>query len=190
MAWQRITKLEKEDQGVYVALSLPDCDESKIREQVFESHGLEKLQTENGLQDLLHFMEKHLGLDDMEDAWNKFVSFDDYRRGDESMAQFIASFDMKYQKVKAKGYILQPNILAFMLLRRASLTPEEHMLVMTGLNFASKDTMYTDAVKSLKKFKGESIGCGVAITDTGIKVESPIAHCSRNIGSILIFSAR
>ena len=59
LAWQTITKIRKEDQGVYIALSLPDCDESKIREQVFESHGLEKLQTENGLQDLLHFMEKH-----------------------------------------------------------------------------------------------------------------------------------
>ena len=101
------------------------------------------------------------------------------------MAQFIASFDMKYQKVKAKGYILQPNILAFMLLRRASLTPEEHMLVMTGLNFASKDTMYTDAIKSLKKFKGESIGCGGAITGTDIKIEPPTYytdHSSRYRG--------
>ena len=39
LAWQTITKIRKEDQGVYIALSLPDCDESKIREQVFESHG-------------------------------------------------------------------------------------------------------------------------------------------------------
>lgn len=176
LAWEEITTLAKKDRGVYVALTLPDGDESRIREQVFESHGLAKLKTETGLKDLLDFMETHLGLDDTEDAWNRFVEFDDYRRGDESMSQFLASFDMKYQRVKAKGYVLEPNILAFMLLRRATLTPEEHLLVMTGLNFGNKDTMYTDAVKSLKKFKGESIGCGhtgTPASGTGIKVEPP-----------------
>ena len=176
LGWKELTKLEKKDQGLYVALTLPDGDESQIREKVFETMGIAKLKVETGLDDLLVFMQNHLGVDDLTDAWNKYVEFDDVRRGDESMSQYISSFDMKYQRVKSKGFVLSADILAFKLLRCAMLTTEEHMLVMTGLNFESKDTMYTDAVKALKKFKGESVGSGSGSNGfpgvaKGIKVE-------------------
>ena len=174
LAWQKVTDLDLKKQGIYIALSLPDGDESKIREKVFETLGVDKLDADNGLKELLDFMNIHLGKDDLEDAWNKFEEFEDYRRVDENMTQFISCFDQKYQRVKAKGLTLPVCILAFKLLKSAMLSKEEKLLVMTGLDFSKKDDLYEDAKKSLRKFKGETVGSGYsgsAGNDIQVKVE-------------------
>ena len=36
LAWREVTEIDKAKQGIAVALSLPEDDESKIREQVFD----------------------------------------------------------------------------------------------------------------------------------------------------------
>ena len=41
-----------------------------------------------------------------------------------------------------------------MLLRKANIKTEENMLVLTGMNYDNKDTLYEEAKRSLKKFKG------------------------------------
>uniref|UniRef100_A0A2C9M991 Uncharacterized protein n=1 Tax=Biomphalaria glabrata TaxID=6526 RepID=A0A2C9M991_BIOGL len=48
-----------------------------------------------------------------------------------------------------------PEILAFKLLRKARITQTEKMLVLTGMNFANRETLYEEAKASLRKFKGE-----------------------------------
>ena len=53
---------------------------------------------------------------------------------------------------------LPPEILAFKLLRRAHIiTKEETMIVLTGMNYDVKETLYDQAKQSLKKFKGGSL---------------------------------
>ena len=54
-----------------------------------------------------------------------------------------------------------PETLAFELLRRVNITKAEKMLVLTGMNYNNKETIYDQAKKSLKKFKGEQAtgGC-------------------------------
>ena len=49
---------------------------------------------------------------------------------------------------------LPAQILAFKLLRKANISKEERLLVLTGMNYDSKSTLYEEAKKSLKKFKG------------------------------------
>ena len=60
---------------------------------------------------------------------------------------------------------LPPEILAFKLLRKANITPEEKLLVLTGMNYEQKETLYEEAKKSLKQFKGGKnctrIGCKI-----------------------------
>ena len=55
---------------------------------------------------------------------------------------------------------LPSEILAFKLLRRAGLTRAEKLLVISGMNYQEKNTLYDQAKRSLKKFIGEGV-CGV-----------------------------
>ena len=51
------------------------------------------------------------------------------------------------------------EILAFKLLRRARLSKAEKLLVISGMNYQEKNTLYDQAKRSLKKFMGEGV-CG------------------------------
>ena len=53
---------------------------------------------------------------------------------------------------------LLSEILAFKLLKKANITKEERILVLTGMNYEQKSTLYEEAKSSLKKFKGDDGG--------------------------------
>ena len=65
---------------------------------------------------------------------------------------------------------LPSEILAFKLLSKANISKEEKMLVLTGMNYANKQTLYEEAKQSLKKFKGD-IAEGSASMRSSIKLE-------------------
>ena len=166
-AWREITDLSEYKQGIAVALSLPDNDDSQIREKVFDQISIDDLKGFDGFEVLVQFLDKHLGKDDLTDSLEKFEDFDDFRRSEsQSISEFVAMFDSKYQKIKKKNMVLPPEILAFKLLRRANITPDEKLLVLTGMNFDKKGTLYEEAKKSLKKFKWSETSSG-----GGIKLE-------------------
>ena len=54
-------------------------------------------------------------------------------------------FDANYRRIEKKGMNLPPEILAFKLLRRAHITKEETMIVLTGINYEVKETLYDQA---------------------------------------------
>lgn len=88
----------------------------------------------------------------------KFEEFEDLKRSEgQSMNEFIAIFDSKYRKIEKKKMTLPSEILAFKVLRKANITKEQKMLVLTGMNYENKATLYEEAKKPLKKFMGE--GC-------------------------------
>ena len=156
LAWKEITDLDKKKQGVVIALSLPEDDESKIREKVFDQISLDDLKEDTGLTTLITFMDKHLAKDDLADSLAKFEDFEDFQRGpNQSIQDYVETFDAKYRKIEKKNMKLPSEILAFKLLRRAKITKEEKMLVLTGMNYENKPTLYDEAKRSLKKFKGE-----------------------------------
>ena len=104
---------------------------------------------------LLNFLDKHLAKDEISDSLEKFEDFEDYKRAEgQSINEYVAEFDAKYRKVEKKNMILPPEILAFKLIRKANITKEEKLLVLTGMNYENKITLYEEAKKSLKKFKG------------------------------------
>lgn len=47
------------------------------------------------------------------------------------------------------------EILAFKILRKAKLGKEEKLLVLTGMNYEHKETLYEEAKTSLQKFKSD-----------------------------------
>ena len=121
---------------------------------MFDELSLDELKLDDGFDKLVEFMTKHLGKDDLDDALAKFEMFEDYIRENESIDTFIDNFDLKYHKILKKGMKLPSEILAFKLLRKAKITRDEKLLVLTGMDYSKKDTLYDQCKKSLRKFKG------------------------------------
>ena len=105
---------------------------------------------------LLHFWTNIWQKDDLADSVEKI---DDFRREDgQSIHEYIAMFDAKYRKIEKKKMTFPSEILAFKLLKKANITKEERLLVLTGMNYEQKSTLYEEAKSSLKKFKGDNGG--------------------------------
>ena len=154
-AWKVITDVPKKKQGIAIALTLPDDHPSGIRAKVFEEIKLTDLDKGTGLDSLLQFMDKNLGKDDITDQYEKFEEFEDYRRSGENITEYIANFHQRYIRLEKLNMTLPKPVLAFKLLKSASLTKEEHMLVLTGMDFEEKEKLYDQAKSSLKKFMGD-----------------------------------
>ena len=141
-AWQEVTDVKLEKQGIVLALSLPETEDLNLREKVFENLSLDKLRGDNGVQDLIGFLDEQFGKDELEDSLQKFEDFEDYCRGSgEDIAQFITNFDLKYNRIKTDTLKLPSEILAFKLLRRARLTKAEKLLVISGMNYQERNTL-------------------------------------------------
>lgn len=171
LAWREVTDLRKDKQGVAIALSLPEDDKAKIREKVFEQISLVDLKKDDGLDILIGFLDKHLKKDDLADSLEKFEEFEDFdRKVGMSITEYIASFDSLYRKIEKLNMKLPMEILAFKLLRKANIGKQEKLLVLTGMNYEHKETLYEEAKKSLQKFKGD-ITEGQRSSSSAIKLE-------------------
>ena len=173
LAWKEVTEVAATKQAVAVALSLPENDTTRIREKVFDEIPLMDLKAEGGFDRLVAFLDEKLKKDELEDCLERFELFEDYQRADdEKISQYIANFDQKYQRIVTKGMKLPSEILAFKLLKRAKITHDEKLLVMTGMDYAQKATLYEQARKSLQKFKGGAVASGgVGSSSPSIKLE-------------------
>ena len=171
LAWQMVTDISVDKQGIVIALTLPNDDKHKIQEEVFSQIGREKLSQENGLNTLINFLDSKLMKDDLSDSLEKFEEFEDFQRvNGQNITEYIAAFDSRYRKMEKFKIKLPSEILAFKLLRRANISKEEKMLVLTGMNYANRETLYEEAKQSLKKFKGD-ITEGSISTAASVKLE-------------------
>ena len=139
LAWREITDLKEDKQGIAIALTLPEDDESQIREKVFDQIPIDDLKSADGLNVLLNFLDQHLAKDDLSDSLEKFEDFDDFFRSQgQSITEYIAVFDSKYKKIEKKNMTSPAEVLAFKLLCKANITKEEKLLVLTGMNYDNK----------------------------------------------------
>ena len=74
-----------------------------------------------------------------------------------SITEYIASFDPRYRKIEKLNMKLPSEILAFKLLKKANIGKEEKMLVLTGVTYANKETLYEETKPSLKTRKIVSV---------------------------------
>ena len=155
LAWGDLTDLPKYKQGIVVALSLPEDDETHIRERVFDQIPLQDLKTDDGLNILLNFLDKHCGKDELTNGLEKYEDFESFEREvRQSILNFISVFDIKYKRIERKNMKFAPEVLAFRLLKKANLTRAEKLLILTGMDFENKPSLYEQAKKALIKFKG------------------------------------
>lgn len=154
-AWCYTTSVKTEKRALRIAVKLPEGPENRLlKERLFTELSVNELKGADGMVRLIEFLEKNLKVEDLEDSVDKWETVENtFRRDDQSMAEFIDDFDYKYQCVESKGTKLAPDILAFMMLKRANITHDEKLLVLTGMDFDSKETLFSDAKKALKKYK-------------------------------------
>ena len=154
LAWREVTDLRKDKQGVVIALSLPEDDKNKIQEKVFSQIGLEDFKKDDGLDILIDFLDSQLMKDELSDSLEKFEEFEDIQRtSGQSITEYIATFDSRYRIIEKLNMKLPSEILAFKLLRKANISQEEKMLVLTGMNYKNKSTLYEEAKQSLKNIR-------------------------------------
>ena len=153
-AWSEVTNVSNAKQGAVIALSLPEDDKHQIREKVFSGLSLDDLTREGSLNILIKFLDGYLGKDELVDSIDKFEEFENFERANkQSIRDYIASFDLKYRKLEKLNIMLSPEILALKLLRKAKLSKEMTMLVLTGINFSNRNELYEDTKCSLRKFE-------------------------------------
>lgn len=71
-----------------------------------------------GLNKLISLLDELLAEDELEDSLQKYEEFEDSKRlNNENIAPYIKNFESEYDKVKNKGIILPPEVLAFKLIR-------------------------------------------------------------------------
>ena len=129
-----------------MALSLPEDNEHQIKDKVFDQISIDDLKSDFGLSLLIEFLDKHLAKDDFTDSLEKNDDFDDFRRKEgQSIHEYIAMFDTKYRKIEKKSMSLPSEILAIKLLIKANITNEKRLLVLTGMNYEQKFTLYEEA---------------------------------------------
>ena len=104
-------------------------------------------------------MDLKLGKEDLEESIEKYEEFKNCKRSkNKKITEFISGFEQNYSRIATKNIKLPEEILAFELLSNANISKQDKMLVLTGIDFSQKSTLFEQAKRSLKKFKGEQAG--------------------------------
>ena len=158
--WSRITSLEKKVQAEMVVYCL-EGDPSRIKEKITTQLGEKLVNNEDGINELIKFLDTIYTKDDMADAWDKFGDFNSFtRKQTQSMGEFIADWENCYYKAKTVGCVYSDMILAFKLLKDSKVDEMETKLILTGVDYSKgkeKEDLLKQMSESLKKFKGRSV---------------------------------
>lgn len=159
-AWSAVTDLAKNKQGNFVVLSLPNKSKfgNDIRERAFESLPEDELNSDDGLKNLLKFLDAELGKNEVDDIIEKWDQFDSCKKSeDQALDDFIADFEAKYNRIKGSGTTLPQEILAYMLMKRAGLSHIEKMLILSRINIEKKETLFKDVKTNMKNILGKRL---------------------------------
>lgn len=146
LAWHGVIDLSKDKQGVAIALSLPEEDNNRIQEKVFNQIGLDQLKRDDGFDILIRFLDSILLKDELSDSFKKFQEFEEFQWANgQSITEYISTYDSMYSKIEKLDMKVPSHILAFKLLGEANISKEENMLVLTSMNYEKKGSLYDEA---------------------------------------------
>ena len=98
--WSRICGVEKKLQAEMVVYRL-DGHPSRIKEKVNTQLGTKLEDNDEGMKELIAFLDGIYLKDTMADAWDKFCEFSYFvKRSEQSMSEFIAEWENCYFKMK------------------------------------------------------------------------------------------
>ena len=155
LLWSAATTVPAKQQAAAIVLSLPDDGACRLRTIILERLPLEKLTADKGLEEVIGVLDELLGKDELEECLTDFEEFEDYRRSNEPVNEYIIVFETKYNRVKDKGITLPPEVLAFKLIRGANISAEDRKIVLTGLDYTKKEELFNQGKTALKKFCGK-----------------------------------
>lgn len=173
--WRKLTKIDKKQQGIAVALSLPEG--SIIRDKVFGELELHDLDCDDGLDKLITFLDKVYKKDDLTLAFEVWSQFYNLRRGPaDTMESYVRRFEQCKVKLRKFDITLPDPVLAFQLLECSNLPHKDRQLILTGVDYAVKGKVFEQMMKSLLKFFGDQVvnrpsGVGLQTSST-IQVKS------------------
>ena len=115
---------------------------------------------EDGINELIVFLDGIYQQDEMSEAWLNYKSFQKVsRRKNQDILNFISDFDREYNLAKTAGCVYSDTILSFRLLEAANLSENDKKFVLTAIDFEqgkkNKD-LEVQMKASLKKFQGRS----------------------------------
>lgn len=148
--WSFLTKTDKVKHGLQVYQVLPVW----LKESVLANVTIETLKTEDGLKELISFLDQKFEKSPDELGYEAFESLMNFRRSTESMREYVNSFERLYDKAKGYNMTVSDGVLAIILLKSANLTAEQ-----MNLCRATSDLKFDKMKEQLKK------------TFTDIKVE-------------------
>ena len=106
--------------------------------------------------------------DDLSDSLEKFTDFENYEMNEgQTIHDLIANFDTKYKRIEKKSMELPSEILAFKILQKARINHMEKLLVLTGMNYGNRKTLYGEA--KVKKFKGDHLSSEKQVSKINVR---------------------
>ena len=140
LMWSRISGIDKKVQAEMVVYRL-EGHPSRIKEKIVTQIGLKIIDSENGIQTLIEFLDTINDKDEMADVWDKFKEFSSFSRtSEQEVNHFMADWTNSYYKLKTAGCAYPDIILGFKLLEAAKLSEMDTKLVLTGVDYASAKT--------------------------------------------------
>lgn len=169
--WAKLTDLKPEQQADMVVHCL-DGHSSGIKEKIDTQVEEAKLSCEEGIDNLLTFLEKVYKVDEWADSFEKYTAFEKcVRTKGQSVQEFMAIWENSYAKVKAAGCDMSDQVLAYKLLTAMDLKEMECKLVLTGVDYKTgheKKDLLAQMTASIKKFVGHS---SIQSSDLAVKEE-------------------
>ena len=156
--WDEWTAIPKNKRGRLVMVALPIDDPSGAREKIRLAiqNGDIKISDDNGVQTILKELDKSFKKDDLStvcEAWSSFIG---YRRTVESMSEYITIYERKVSEMKKVKISLPAVVLGMQLLNGAVLDKNERQIVLTAVDYARGDELFSQMKTALRKFHGET----------------------------------
>ena len=154
--WSRITTVKKKQQAEVVVYHL-EGHQSGIQDKIDTAIGDKIQDNEDGLEELLKYLDTIYAEDDMTTAWTSYKRFVRLvKTKGQQVTEFIAEFEKEYKKAKDCGCVFSDTVLAFCLLEACKLSDVDEKFVLTGIDFKvgkEKANMLEQVKSSLRKFQ-------------------------------------
>lgn len=123
--WKTFTDLDVKRQGAAVFLTLTGKARETVRSEVDEK----AIAKDTGVDSIITSLDKIFKKDETQTAFTVFDEFIKYRRpASMKIEDYIAEFNLKYNKLKLHDMTLPEGVLAYALLTCASLSEEQQQL--------------------------------------------------------------
>ena len=102
------------------------------RERVFGEIGIDKLNSDNGIEELIEFLDQFYKKDDLTGAYEAWRAFDQCRRNTaQSVDEYLSVFTRLNNNLKKHEIVLPATVLGYQLLEFSGLQDQDKTIVLT-----------------------------------------------------------